>query len=75
MADYFVEEFDMSSLISVDMVRNEIDRLMTEKLLLLTPQMVKELMERVIRDHLGWLIVWGNVFGAIIGVIAELVGY
>ena len=30
---------------------------MSEKLLELTPEKVKELMEEVIRTHLGWLIV------------------
>lgn len=32
-------------------------------------------MEQVIRTHLGWLIVWGNVFGALIGVISLALGY
>jgi len=57
-------------LISVDVVRTEIDTLMTERLATLTPQVVKELLENVIRDHLGWLVVWGNVFGSVIGIIA-----
>ena len=35
----------------------------------LTPEKVKTLMEEVIRTHLGWLIVWGNIFGGGIGVI------
>ena len=36
---------------------------------------VKEMMEEVIREHLGWLIVWGNVFGALIGLAARALGY
>ena len=48
---------------------------MTEKLQLLTADRVKELMEEVIRDHLGWLIVWGNVFGGVIGVVSLAAGY
>lgn len=39
----------------------------------LTPERVKQLMEDVIREHLGWLIVWGNVFGGVIGIIAKAV--
>merc|ERR1719316_1990307 len=57
-------------LIPVDVVRSEIDALMTERLATLTPEVVKELLENVIRDHLGWLVVWGNVFGSVIGIIA-----
>jgi len=56
--------------IPVDVVRCEIDALMTERLATLTPEVVKELLENVIRDHLGWLVVWGNIFGSVIGVIA-----
>ena len=50
-------------LIKVDTLRTELDTLMTTKLLELTPDRVKKLMEDVMREHLGWLIVWGNVFG------------
>ena len=28
-------------------------------------------MERVIRSHLGWLVVWGNVFGAFFNFYTE----
>jgi len=30
---------------------------------------------QVIREHLGWLVVWGNVFGAVIGLVSALFGY
>ncbi|MFI4957347.1 MAG: DUF445 domain-containing protein [Gammaproteobacteria bacterium] len=36
----------------------------------LTPQMVKKIVEEMIRKHLGWLVVWGGVFGGLIGLIA-----
>ncbi len=48
---------------------------MTEKLQELTPEKVKELMEDVIRTHLGWLVVWGNVFGSLIGLASVALGY
>ena len=35
----------------------------------LTPQMVKEIIQKMIKEHLGWLVVWGGVFGAIIGLL------
>ena len=38
----------------------------------LTEQKVTRLLEFVIRGHLGWLVVWGNVFGAIIGACHSL---
>ena len=74
-ASSLTDNFDVTEFISVDRIRSEIDALMTEKLLLLTPERVKKLMEEVIREHLGWLIVWGNVFGGALGVISQAAGY
>ena len=70
-----VDRFDPFALISVDKIRDEISLLMTEKLQFLTPEKVKEILEHVIRRHLGWLVVWGNVFGGLIGVVAIAAGY
>ena len=67
--------FDAKSILSVDKLRTEIDTLMTEKLLELTPERVRDLLEEVIRTHLGWLVVWGNVFGSLIGVVSTMAGY
>mmetsp|Transcript_27370 Transcript_27370/g.54655 ORF Transcript_27370/g.54655 Transcript_27370/m.54655 type:complete len:295 (+) Transcript_27370:63-947(+) len=74
-ASSLADNFDVSEFVTVEKIREEIDRLMTEKLLLLTPEMVKSLMEDVIREHLGWLIVWGNVFGGLLGVLSQAAGY
>ena len=35
----------------------------------------RQLIEAVMKANLGWLVVWGNVFGGIIGVISEAAGY
>ncbi|MGC6565894.1 MAG: DUF445 domain-containing protein [Akkermansiaceae bacterium] len=37
----------------------------------LTPRMVKDIIQQMIRDHLGWLVVWGGVCGGLIGFIAS----
>ena len=61
--------------IEVGALRAQVDELLTAKLEELTPERVKDMMEEVIREHLGWLIVWGNVFGGAIGVVARALGY
>lgn len=38
----------------------------------LTPRMVKEIIQEMIRAHLGWLVVWGGVCGGLIGLFASL---
>lgn len=35
----------------------------------LTPNMVKAIIQDMIKSHLGWLVVWGGVFGALIGLV------
>jgi len=39
----------------------------------LTPKMVKDIIQQMIKEHLGWLVVWGGVFGALIGLVSTLV--
>ncbi len=56
-------------------LREQVDRLLAAKLEELTPERVKQMMEEVIRQHLGWLVVWGNVFGGLIGVVSRALGY
>ena len=48
----------------------KIDTIITEKLDTLTPQDVKSLVERLIKEHLDWLVVWGGLFGGLIGLIS-----
>lgn len=57
--------------ISISTVRDEIEMYMSIRMQTLTSKKVTRLLEFVIRGHLGWLIVWGNVFGALIGIISE----
>ena len=49
-------------------IENVIDTRLEE----LTPQMVKEIIQTLIKEHLGWLVVWGGVFGGLIGLISSL---
>lgn len=58
---------DPKVVVDIGEVRNQIETYMSVRMETLTEQKVTRLLEFVIRGHLGWLIVWGNVFGAIIG--------
>ncbi|RMD83979.1 MAG: DUF445 domain-containing protein [Candidatus Dadabacteria bacterium] len=53
-------------------LRSKIEVIVDERLNELTPLMVKELISEVMRRHLGWLVVWGGVFGGIIGLVGKV---
>jgi uncharacterized membrane protein YheB (UPF0754 family) len=38
----------------------------------LTPDMVKDMVATLIREHLGWLVVWGGFFGGLIGLVGAI---
>lgn len=50
---------------------DKIEQVVQSRLEELTPQMVKDIIQDMIRSHLGWLVVWGGVFGAILGLGAS----
>lgn len=39
----------------------------------LTPLMVKEMLHALMKEHLGWLVVWGGVFGGAIGILSSVI--
>lgn len=47
----------------IDKIESVIDKRLNE----LTPQLVKEMVQAIIREHLGWLVVWGGIFGGLMG--------
>jgi len=51
----------------------KLDELLRARLDEMTPEMVRDIMQRMIRKHLGWLVVWGGVFGGLIGLVAGIV--
>jgi uncharacterized membrane protein YheB (UPF0754 family) len=56
-------------------IRHKITLIVEQRLNELTPKMVKEIIQNMIRQHLGWLVVWGGVFGGIIGLLAGLISF
>jgi uncharacterized membrane protein YheB (UPF0754 family) len=49
----------------IDKIETVIDKRLSE----LTPQLVKEMVQAIIREHLGWLVVWGGIFGGLMGAL------
>ncbi len=62
-----LQDYLSDSTLSEDMLK-KIEEVISARLDELTPQVVKEMVQNLIREHLGWLVVWGGVFGGLIGV-------
>lgn len=54
--------------IGIDIV-DKIEAVIDKRLSELTPQLVKEMVQAIIREHLGWLVVWGGIFGGLMGAL------
>jgi len=50
----------------------KVDAIVIHRLNELTPEIVKMIIQDMIRKHLGWLVVWGGVFGGLIGLGTSL---
>jgi len=67
-----IQETLKNSDISEDM-SEKIDTVVLARLDELNPKMVKNLVQDMIKEHLGWLVVWGGVFGGLIGLVGSFV--
>lgn len=56
-----------------DDIHKKLSGIINSRLEELTPKMVKELVQNLIKEHLGWLVIWGAVFGGLIGFITSIV--
>jgi uncharacterized membrane protein YheB (UPF0754 family) len=53
---------------------SSIENLIDGRLDELSSDDVKVIVQKMIREHLGWLVVWGGIFGGLIGLIVEWFG-
>lgn len=52
-------------------IHQHIEAMVAERIGQLTPAMVKDIIQQMIRRHLGWLVLWGGVFGGFIGLLSS----
>ncbi|QKF58590.1 hypothetical protein [Aliarcobacter lanthieri] len=56
-----------------DDIYEKLSLIVNKRLDELTPKMVKDIINNMIKEHLGWLVLWGAVFGGIFGLFGVLV--
>jgi uncharacterized membrane protein YheB (UPF0754 family) len=59
---------------STDELLLKIEKILDSRLGDLSPNDVKIIIQKMIREHLGWLIVWGGFFGGLLGLVFSPVG-
>ncbi|KEY91066.1 membrane protein [Candidatus Photodesmus blepharus] len=52
-------------------IKENIEKIINQRLDELTPELIKKMVQTIIKKHLGWLVVWGGILGSIIGVISS----
>ena len=83
MRDYFQSYFmesdvldkindQISNGLNDDTIREKVTSIIDHRLDQLTPQMVKEIVQTMIYEHLGWLVVWGCALGGVIGLTVSV---
>ncbi len=63
----------VSQVTTSDVFIQKVEQIIHSRLEELTPEMVKDIFKRMIKAHLGWLVVWGGVFGGLIGLVTALI--
>jgi uncharacterized membrane protein YheB (UPF0754 family) len=70
----FIEN-NLSNVNNIDeKLHNKIEKLINIRLEELSPHDVKTIIKNIIHKHLGWLVVWGGVFGFALGLTISLIG-
>jgi uncharacterized membrane protein YheB (UPF0754 family) len=52
----------------------KIENILDARLADLSPNDIKTIIQKMIREHLGWLVVWGGFFGGLLGLIFSPIG-
>lgn len=67
-----LDEKVFATALNSDNMRDTVTKLVDDRLNELTPAMVKDIIQTMIREHLGWLVIWGGVFGGSFGLLAAV---
>ena len=68
-----IEKRELSEKDNIDKLRNDIVKIIDHKLNELSPRRVKVIIQGMIQQHLGWLVIWGAVFGGTIGLVFGII--
>ena len=53
----------------------KIENILDSRLADLSPEDIKLIIQKMIKEHLGWLVVWGGFFGGLLGLLLSPIGF
>ena len=53
----------------------KIENILDARLAELSPEDIKLIIQKMIKEHLGWLVVWGGFFGGLLGLLLSPIGF
>ena len=53
----------------------KIENILDARLAELSPEDIKLIIQKMIKEHLGWLVVWGGFFGGLLGLVLSPIGF
>lgn len=53
----------------------KIENILDARLADLSPEDIKLIIQKMIKEHLGWLVVWGGFFGGLLGLLFSPIGF
>ena len=72
--DFLTENSSSDNGSNATSLLSKIENILDARLADLSPEDIKNIVQRMIKEHLGWLVVWGGFFGGLLGLILSPVG-
>ena len=72
--DFLTENTSSDTGSNATSLLSKIENILDARLADLSPEDIKSIVQRMIKEHLGWLVVWGGFFGGLLGLILSPVG-